>query len=114
MISLFNKFKVAFLGLTQAIKDKSIRIQMLIGFCVLIFGIGYRFTSIEWLWIFSCIVLVILSEMFNTCIEKVCDLIDSNHNKKIKYIKDLSSGCVLLASIYSIVIGCFILKGVIK
>ena len=32
----------------------------------------------------------------------------------IKYIKDLSAGSVLLASIYAIVIGCMVLGGVLR
>ena len=114
MISLFKKFKVAFIGLIEAFKDKSIFIQGLIGILVVIFGFIYKFNYLEWLFIITCIVLVILSEMFNTCIERICDLIDENQNHKIRYIKDLSAGCVLLASIYSIVIGCLILKGVLR
>lgn len=114
MDSLFSKFKVAFSGLYIALKDKSILLQLIIGVMVIIFGIIYKFTSVEWLWILSCIFIVILSEMFNTCIEYLCNLVDSNFNEKIKVIKDLSAGCVLLASIYSIVIGCLILKGVLR
>ena len=64
--------------------------------------------------ILSCIFIVVLSEMFNTCIEYLCNLVDSNYKKKIKIIKDLSAGCVMLASLYSIVIGCLILKGVLR
>ena len=52
--------------------------------------------------------------MINTCIERICDLIDESQNEKIKYIKDLSAGSVLLASIYSIVIGCMVLGGVLR
>ena len=52
--------------------------------------------------------------MFNTCIEYLCNLVDSEYNQKIKVIKDLSAGCVLFASVYSIIIGCFILKGVLR
>lgn len=114
MDSLFSKFKVAFNGLLIALKDKSIFLQFVIGVFVILFGIVYKFTNIEWLWIISCIFIVILSEMFNTCIEYICNLVDPNYNQKIKIIKDLSAGCVLLASIYSIVIGCLILKGVLR
>ena len=114
MASLFKKFSVAFKGLISAFKDKSIRLQIFISILVLLFGILYKFQMNEWMWILSCIVLVLVTEIFNTCIERLCDLIDLNQNDKIKYIKDLSAGCVLLASIYSVVIGCMVLGGVIK
>ena len=114
MDSLFNKFKVAFNGLLIALKDKSILLQLIIGIFVLLFGVLYKFTNVEWLWIINCIFIVILSEMFNTCIEYLCNIVDSKYNQKIKVVKDLSASCVLLASIYSIVIGCMILKGVLR
>ena len=114
MISLFNKFKVAFNGLYIALQDKSIILQFVIGGLVIIFGFIYKFTNNEWLWVISCIFIVLLTEMLNTCIEYLCNLIDQNYNEKIKKIKDLSAGCVLLASMYSIVIGCLILKGVLR
>lgn len=114
MDSLFKKFKVAFNGLFLAFKDKSIALQGIIGIFVILFGIVYSFHPVEWMWIISCIFIVLLTEIINTCIEKICDLIDSNKNEKIKFIKDISAGCVLLASLYSIVIGCMVLGGVLR
>ena len=114
MSSLFKKFKFAFMGLIYAVQDKSICLQLILGGCVVLFGIFFRFSVQEWMWILSCILFVLMSEIWNTCIERLCDLIDLQMNPKIKIIKDLSAGCVLLASLYSIVIGCCILKGVLR
>ncbi|MGN1345063.1 MAG: diacylglycerol kinase family protein [Traorella sp.] len=111
---IFKKFKAAFYGLYYAVSDSSVLLQFLIACGVVLFGFIYGFNLNEWLWILSCIFLVVLCEMFNTCIEKLCDLIDLKNNPKIKVIKDLSAGCVLLASIFSIIIGCMILKGVLR
>lgn len=114
MVSIFKKFKASFDGLKQCFLDKSIRLQLIIAILVIGFGCVYSFTVDEWLWIMSCIFLVIICEVLNTAIEKVCDLIDLNINPRIKVIKDLSAAAVLLASIYSIVIGIMILKGVLR
>ena len=114
MASLFKKFYVALNGIVCGLKDKSIFIQVAIGCCVVIFGFFYSLNETEWLWILSCIFLVILMEFINTAIERICDLIDPKMNPKIKYIKDLSAGSVLLASLYAVVIGCMILKGVLR
>lgn len=114
MISLFNKFKVAIFGLIQAFKDKSVALQCVIAIFVLLFGFFYSFNGVEWMLILNCIFIVILMEIVNTCIERVCDLVDLNKNEKIKVIKDMSAGGVLLASIYAIVVGCMILGGVLR
>ena len=50
-----------------------------------------------------------MAEMFNTCIEKVCDLVSTEYNEKIRNIKDLSSGTVLFVSIMALIIALFIL-----
>lgn len=111
---LFRKFKAAFNGLYMCYKDFSIRIQIVITLCVVAFGFVYKFNLHEWMWIISCIMLVLICEVFNTAIEKVCDLIDRQYNEAIKVIKDLSAGAVLIASIYAIIVGCIILKGVLR
>lgn len=89
-------------------------IQFLIACLVIVFGIIYQFTEVEWMWIISCISVVVLSEISNTLIERVCDLVDSSYNSKIKIIKDMAAGSVLLACGYAVVIGCMVLKGVLR
>ena len=43
--------------------------------------------------------LVISLEMINTAVETVCDLIDINYNPKIKIIKDMTAGSVLIVAL---------------
>lgn len=38
--------------------------------------------------------LVIIAEIFNTAIEALCDLVESDENEKIGLIKDVSAGAV--------------------
>lgn len=109
-----NKFKPAFLGLIHMMNDSSIRLQLMIALCVIMFGLIYSFNINEWMWIILCIFLVLITEIINTAIERTCDLIDLNTNNKIKYIKDLSACAVLLSGIFSIIIGICILKGALR
>jgi diacylglycerol kinase len=55
-----------------------------------------------------CVVLVWVSEMFNTCIEKMLDIFSPGHHPKVKYIKDLAAAAVLFASIFSVAVALFI------
>lgn len=114
MDSLLKKFRAAFMGILIGLKDHSIRVQLIIGFLVILFGLGYGFTLHEWMWILNCIILVILAEWWNTAIEEICNLVDENVNEKIRIIKDLAAGGVLIAAIYAVIIGCLILKGVLR
>ena len=103
-----KKFKPAFNGLKLCVLDHSIRLQLIIA-CVVIGGcLIVGLTIYQWVMVISAIAFVIVSEVINTCIEKLCDLIDANYNESIKTIKDLGAGAVLIASIYAVIIALII------
>ena len=58
-----------------------------------------RLDGTEWIMVIICIGMVISAEMLNTCIERICDLISAEKSEKIRFIKDLSAGAVLTASV---------------
>lgn len=48
---------------------------------------------------------VLILEIINTAIEKICDIIQPEFDKRIKIIKDISAGAVLLSVVCGIIIG---------
>lgn len=52
--------------------------------------------------------IVWVAELFNTAIEKIMDLIYTERNSKIKFIKDLSAAAVLIAAVIAPAIGCIV------
>jgi len=60
-----------------------------------------------WEWIILILVMggVFTMELINTSIEKLADLYSTELNPKIKKIKDLSAGAVLVASITALFMG---------
>ena len=105
---MINKFYVAFVGLVSSLKDRSIQIQYVLAIlaCIVAWMIGCNYY--EWLAVLLCIGLVIVAEILNTCIEKLCDLYSIEKNEKIKYIKDLAAGGVLFASLIALTVGILI------
>lgn len=105
---MINKFYVAFVGLVSSLKDRSIQIQYVLAIlaCIVAWMIGCNYY--EWLAVLLCIGLVIVAEILNTCIEKLCDLYSTEKNEKIKYIKDLAAGSVLFASLIALTVGILI------
>ncbi len=105
---MINKFYVAFVGLVSSLKDRSIQIQYVLAIlaCIAAWMIGCNYY--EWLAVLLCIGLVIVAEILNTCIEKLCDLYSTEKNEKIKYIKDLAAGGVLFASLIALTVGILI------
>ena len=101
---MIEKFKDAFRGLGFALKDHSVRVQLFLGLCAVIGGIVIRLSYAEWLCFIICIGVVITAEILNTAIERLADYVEPEHNEKIGYIKDLSAGAVLAASLMSLLV----------
>lgn len=99
---------MAFVGLVSSLRDKSVQIQYVLAILAYIAAWMIGCTYYEWLAILLCIGLVIVVEILNTCIEKLCDLYSTEKNEKIKYIKDLAAGGVLFASLIALTVGILI------
>lgn len=75
---------------------------------VIIAGLIYKLSSIEWCLIIICIGGVFMAEAFNTAIEKVCDRVSPEKHPLIADAKDIAAGAVLLFVIATVVIGLII------
>lgn len=51
---------------------------------------------------------VLSLEILNTCVEKICDIIQPEYDERIKVIKDIAAGSVLLMAIASVFVGILI------
>lgn len=99
-----NKFKYAFNGLKECLKDKAIITQLVLGLFAIIGGIIIKLDFNEWLAFIICIVGVISLEIINSVIEDLCNLYTKDNNPKIKRIKDISSAAVLVYSFGALIV----------
>lgn len=88
--------------------ERNFKIQFIIFLFVCALGYYFEITKIEWLIILGISSLVFALEIMNSAIERLCDLYSTKIDPRIKTIKDLAAGAVLLTSIFSIVIGLII------
>jgi len=51
---------------------------------------------------------VLALEIINTAVEKICDIVKPDYDERIKIIKDISAGAVLLGVLAAIVTGIFV------
>ncbi len=51
---------------------------------------------------------VLAAEIFNTAIERICDILQPEFDKRIGFIKDISAGAVLLLTVASVITGILI------
>lgn len=104
-----KKFENAFVGLKHLIADASVQIQLLLGCLAITIGWFKDFETWKWCILLLCIIIVIVCEMINTVIEKLCDIVEPKYNQKIKYVKDASAGFTLFASLCVCIVGIFLL-----
>ena len=105
--SRINSFRYAFQGLRHLVgKEPNMLIHFVAAILVVIAGFVRNLNGMQWVAVLIAISLVMISEMFNTCIETLCDLYSKNeYHPAIKIIKDISAGGVLIAAIVSVIIG---------
>jgi len=65
-------------------------------------------SSAKWMALLIAIALVWMAELFNTAIEKVCDMVSPQRSAQVKFIKDVSAAAVLIAAILAFIIGLII------
>lgn len=106
---LLKSFHYALQGIHFAFKyNQNIRIHFLIAFFVIVFALALRISGFEMGILGIMILLVISTEMINTSIEEMTNLISREHSKEAKIAKDVSAGMVLLTSTGSAIVGVLI------
>ena len=94
---LFNSFKYALEGIKYAfIYEQNIIVHSIIATIVIILGITLKISHFEWLICFILFGLVIATELINTSIEAIVDLICPKKDPLAKIAKDTASGAVLV------------------
>lgn len=99
-----DKFKYAFEGLKYAFKQKAVFTQAVLAILAIIGGLIIKLDVYEWLAFIICIAGVISLEMVNSVVENLCDLYSKERDERIKHIKDMAAGAVLVFSIGAFVI----------
>jgi diacylglycerol kinase len=85
-------------------------LQILLISAILVISAGFYFnvTKSEWIILILCCGMVMSLELANSSFERLCDLYTTEFNPKIKYVKDVMAGAVLIASIMAFIIGIII------
>lgn len=63
----------------------------------------------EWLFILLSIALVFITEMINTSIERTINLIKTEYDPRIRIIKDIAAGFVLVAVVFALSVGAIVI-----
>ena len=103
---LLKTLSYGFNGILYTLKhERNMVIHFLIMILVIIAGIVFKITFVEWGVCFVLFALVLSLELMNTALENVVDLVTEEKKPKAKVAKDASAGAVLVAAIFAVIIG---------
>ncbi|MDF2930982.1 MAG: diacylglycerol kinase family protein [Chryseobacterium sp.] len=103
--SFINSFRGIWMML---ISERNFQIEV-VALLINLFLIFYlKLSNIDTILILIVSFGVLSAETFNTAIEKICDIIQPEFDKRIGFIKDISAGAVILMTIVSVIVGIFV------
>lgn len=104
-----DRFKYALAGLRVMFKEeRNARIHLFFTLFAVLGGFYFRLSLLEWVSIVFAIGLVFSLELINTAIENLADFVHPDRHEKIKKIKDLAAGAVLVGAICAFIVGLLI------
>jgi len=71
-------------------------------------GFLFKLNKNEWKWLLIAIFLVWITEILNTAIEKLADVVSPGYAVAIKQVKDMAAAAVLLSAVFAVVIALII------
>ena len=100
-------FRDALRGIILSVRiERNIRTHTLVAFTVIVVGVLLQLNMGIILIVISS---VLSSEMLNTCIEAICDLVHPDKSDAIRNIKDIAAGAVLINVIVSVLVGVYLI-----
>ena len=103
---IVDSFNYAIEGLTEAIRnEKHMKVHILVAIIVVILAILTNSAKSEIMIISVSVSFVMITELINTSVEALVDLISPKRHPLAKLAKDVAAGAVLIAAINAICVG---------
>ena len=104
-----QSFRHAFAGIRNLlVYEHNFRIHLVAAVLAVLLGILLHLPLWKWALLSIVIFLVLITEAFNSAMEKLADVLSPEYNEKIKQLKDNCAAAVLLASVLAIIVGLII------
>lgn len=108
--SVARSFNHAYRGLVYAVRtQRNMRVHVIIAALVLGASLFFGVSALELAALVLTIMVVLISEMFNTALEFTVDLVTNEYHPLAKLAKDVSAGAVLVTSVGAVLVGYLVL-----
>lgn len=99
-------FRNAWKGLSVFVRQEhNAWIHLSMTVLVILAGFLFRISTYEWIAVVFAIGLVISAEAINSAIERLADVVQPNRDERIRDVKDICAGAVLVCAMTAFVIG---------
>lgn len=99
-------FRNAWNGLSVFVRQEhNAWIHLSMTVLVILAGVLFRISTYEWIAVVFAIGLVISAEAINSAIERLADVVQPNRDERIRDVKDICAGAVLVCAMTAFVIG---------
>ena len=107
--SVHRSFINAFRGIFLMLKtERNFQIELAAFFINLFLIFYFKLSTIDTVLILIASLAVLSAEIFNTAIERICDIIQPDFDKRIGFIKDIAAGAVVLMAAAAVIVGIFV------
>ena len=108
--SLLQSFNYAFQGLVSAVRhQRNMRVHIVLAFAVLLASVFLNLTRLQLVVIFVAVAFVFITEMINSAVETVVDMVTDEFDPRAKAAKDMAAGAVLVAAANALVVAYLVL-----
>lgn len=105
--SLLKSVKTAVCGIFHILNHhRNARIIFFSALFLVVLGLYLKISNLELFVLGVAIMLVFIAEVINTIVEDLSDLITLEYHPKIKIIKDIAAGVVLVAVLFAVSLSC--------
>lgn len=109
MNRFLKSFGYAFSGLSYAFRSQfNFKVHSMALVIVGLLGWYFKLSANEWLWLIIASGMVLITELLNTAVEVLVDLVSPEIHPKAKVIKDVAASAVVIAAFTAVVIGLII------
>lgn len=110
LYKLLSSIHCAFEGLVYVLKtQQNFRFEIVFAILCIVTYVNLELTLCQWVIGLLSLFVLVYAELLNTAIELLCDLISLKYNVKIKCIKDVAAGAVLVVFIMVLCTNVFII-----
>jgi diacylglycerol kinase (ATP) len=97
-------------GIIYAVKtQRHMRYHLFVALAVLVLSLALNISRLQFILLCMAIVLVLVTEMMNTAVEVIVDMISDAYHPMAKIAKDVAAGVVLIASLGALTLAYLIL-----